>query len=113
MAPRGSGGKIAPILNKDGTRSAPQALGSGRNGMKRFKRPALDGSSALSRPALRRLARRAGVKRINAGIYDEAPTAMRSWLGKIIRDAVTLTEHSRRFTVTINDVLMALKRNGL
>jgi histone H4 len=114
MAPRNTGGKIAPILKKSDHRDGGKGVGSGRSGLKRHSRRVMpDGSSALSRPALRRLARRAGVKRINAGIYEEAPTAMRAWLGKIIADSVTYTEHARRMTVTINDVLLSLKRNGV
>lgn len=114
MSPRSTGAKIAPIHRKIDHRDGGKDLGRGRNGLKRHSRRAiLDGSSALSRPALRRLARRAGVKRINAGIYEEVPTAMRSWLGKIIADSVKYTEHARRMTVTINDVLLSLKRNGV
>jgi histone H4 len=88
-------------------------LGSGRKGLKRLKVRVLDGSSALNRPSLRRLARRAGVKRISLGIYEEAPAALRAWLSKIIHDACALTEHARRMTVIVNDVLLALKRNGM
>jgi histone H4 len=114
MAPRSTGGKIAPIQKKNDHSDGAKGVGSGRSGLKRHGRRAmLDGSSALSRPALRRLARRAGVKRINAGIYEEAPTAMRAWLGKVIADAAVYTEHARRMTVTINDVLLSLKRNGV
>lgn len=114
MAPRSTGAKIAPIHKQSDHRDGAKAVGSGRGGLKRHSRRVMpDGSSALSRPALRRLARRAGVKRINAGIYEEAPTAMRAWLGKIIADSINYTEHARRMTVTINDVLLSLKRNGV
>ena len=107
MARGGSGAKIAPIA------AAKKGLGSGRKGLKRLPRTIRDGSSALNRPALRRLARRAGVKRIDVGIYEEGPLAMREWLKKIVMDSVTFTEHAKRATVTINDVLMALKRHGV
>ena len=86
--------------------------GSGRNGTKRHKFHFYDGSSALNRPSIRRLARRAGVKRLSGGVYDEAPRAMRTWLTEIIGDVVTLADHAQRKTVIINDVLLALKRNG-
>ena len=85
--------------------------GSGRSGMKRH-RPIADGRSAHSKPALRRLARRAGVKRISGESYEEASGALRTWLSKIIADATVYAEHARRITVILNDVLMALKRNG-
>lgn len=87
-------------------------IGSGRYGMKRRNFKTYDGSSALNRPSIRRLARRAGVKRLSGGIYDEVPTAIRAWLTKIIRDIVTYAEYSQRKTVIINDVLLSLKRHG-
>jgi histone H4 len=114
MASRSTGAKIAPNHKKIDNNDGGKGLGSGRRGLKRHSRHRMpNGSSALSCPALRRLARRAGVKRINAGIYEEAPTAMRAWLGKVIADSIKYTEHARRMTVTINDVLLSLKRNGV
>jgi histone H4 len=89
------------------------ALGRGRMGLKRLKRTELKTQPALTRPSMRRLARRAGVKRISAGIYEETPAALRTWLTKIVADACVFTEHARRYTVTLNDILMALKRNGM
>jgi len=108
--PRGKGTVLAV--------SAPDTdlkhtVGSGRKGLKRLRYKIYDGSSALNRPSLRRLARRAGVKRINAGIYEEAPLALRAWLSKMVRDACVFAEHGRRFTITLNDILLALKRNGV
>lgn len=93
--------------------ATPAATGSGRGGLKRLKHRLAAGRPALNRPALRRLARRAGVKRLNEGIYDAAPVALRAWLSKIVQDSAVFTEHARRFTITLNDVLMALKRNGV
>jgi histone H4 len=66
----------------------------------------------ITKPAIRRLARRGGVKRISALIYDESRIVLKSFLESIIRDAVTYTEHARRKTVTAMDVVYALKRQG-
>jgi histone H4 len=63
-------------------------------------------------PDNRRLARRGGVKRISAAIYDEARGALKDWLVQIIRDCVTYTEYRNAKTVTINDVLHSLRRQG-
>jgi len=106
-------GEKAAIATSAGSKGLKSVAGSGRNGMKRLRYKIYDGSSALNRPSLRRLARRAGVKRINAGVYDEAPAALKSWLSKMIRDACVYAEYSRRFTVTLNDILLSLKRNGV
>ena len=105
-------GKIAPLPKSDDANNASYS-GSGRKGLKRISRRVFDGSSALNRPSLRRLARRAGVKRINSGVYEEAPTALRSWLKRTIVDAVVYAEYGRRTTITINDILLALKKNGV
>lgn len=94
-----------------GKKTLNNKIGSGRNGLKRHRK-VLDGSGAHNKPAIRRLARRAGIKRISGEFYDEASAALRAWLGKIIVDASVYAEHARRLTVVLNDVLMALKRNG-
>lgn len=86
--------------------------GSGRQGPKRIQKVISPSAVGMSKPSIRRLARRAGVKRISAGIYDEAPTALKQWLTNIVKDACILAEHAKRFTITTNDILMALKRNG-
>jgi len=64
------------------------------------------------KPAIRRLARRGGVKRISGLIYEETRGVLKVFLENVIRDAVTYTEHARRKTVTALDVVYALKRQG-
>jgi histone H4 len=58
------------------------------------------------------LARRGGVKRISGQIYEEAGSVLISFLKTVMHDVVTYTEHARRATVTVVDVLYALKRQG-
>ena len=65
-----------------------------------------------TKPAIRRLARRGGVKRISGLIYEETRGVLKVFLENVIRDAVTYTEHARRKTVTALDVVYALKRQG-
>jgi histone H4 len=48
------------------------------------------------------------VKRISGLIYEET----RGVLKIVVCDAVTYTEHARRKTVTVMDVVYALKRQG-
>ncbi len=66
----------------------------------------------ITKPAIRRLARRGGVKRISALIYEETRVVLKNFLENVIRDSVTYTEHARRKTVTAMDVVYALKRQG-
>ncbi|KAG9390031.1 Histone H4 [Carpediemonas membranifera] len=81
-------------------------------GAKRRHRIFRDNIQGITKPAIRRLARRGGVKRISADIYDQTRTVLKSFLENVVRDAVTYTEHARRKTVTSMDVVYALKRQG-
>lgn len=84
----------------------------GKIGSKRIKYPSQNVIMGVTKPAIRRLARRGGVKRISAQIYDETRGVLKHFLESIIKDAVTYTEHARRKTVTASDVIYALKRQG-
>ncbi|KAJ7662595.1 histone H4 [Mycena polygramma] len=66
----------------------------------------------ITKPALRRLARRGGVKRLSRTTYDDMRGALKIFLQGIIHDAVLYTEHGYRNTVTPLDVMYALKRSG-
>ncbi|MGH0125864.1 UNVERIFIED_CONTAM: hypothetical protein FKN15_074284 [Acipenser sinensis] len=66
----------------------------------------------ITKPTIRRLARRRGVKRISGLIYEETRGVLKVFLENVIRDAVTYTEHTKRKTVTAMDVVYALKRQG-
>jgi len=68
--------------------------------------------SGVTHASIRRLARRGGVKRISALIYDEVREVLKVYIENVLRDAVTYTEHAKRKTVKTIDVLYALKRQG-
>ncbi|RWQ95248.1 histone-fold-containing protein [Paecilomyces variotii] len=92
--------------------------GLGKGGAKRHRKILRDNIQGITKPAIRRLARRGGVKRISAianrplVIYEETRGVLKSFLESVIRDAVTYTEHAKRKTVTSLDVVYALKRQG-
>ena len=71
-----------------------------------------DNIQGITKPAIRRLARRGGVKRISGLIYEEIRVVLKIFLQNVLRDAVTYTEHSRRKTCTAVDIVYALKRQG-
>jgi histone H4 len=78
-----------------------------------FRRRVLrDNIQGITKSAIRRLARRGGIKRISGLIYDETRAVLKSFLGNLIRDTVTYTEHARRKTITALDVVYALKKQG-
>ena len=76
---------------------------------RKILRGSIDG---VTKPAIRRLARRGGVKRISGLIYEQTRGVLKVFLENVIRDSVTYTEHARRKTVTTMDVVYALKRQG-
>jgi len=49
---------------------------------------------------------------MGTGVYLESRTALDAFLRPILHDIVAIVEHGRRMTVTVTDVLLALKRNG-
>ena len=72
MSGRGKGGK-----------------GLGRGGAKRHRKILRDNIQGITKPAIRRLARRGGVKRISGLIYEETREVLKSFLEAVVRDAVT------------------------
>ena len=95
MSGRGKGGK-----------------GLGKGGAKRHRKVLRDNIQGITKPAIRRMARRGGVKRISGLIYEETRGVLKVFLENVIRDTVTYTEHARRKTVTAMDCVYALKRQG-
>ncbi len=95
MSGRGKGGK-----------------GLGKGGAKRHSKVLRDNIQGITKGAIRRLARRGGVKRISGLIYEETRGVLKIFLEDVIRDTVTYTEHARRKTVTSLDVVYALKKGG-
>lgn len=68
--------------------------------------------SGIAKPAIRRLARRGGVKRISRPIYDEVRQELQLFLQGTLRDATTYCEHAKRKTIKPVDIVYALKRKG-
>ncbi|CAB0028517.1 unnamed protein product [Trichogramma brassicae] len=76
--------------------------GLGKGGAKRHRKVLRDNIQGITKPAIRRLARRGGVKRISGLIYEETRGVLK----------VFLENHAKRKTVTAMDVVYALKRQG-
>ncbi|XP_041039491.1 histone H4-like [Carcharodon carcharias] len=92
MSGRGKGGK---------------GLGKGR--AKLHCKVLRDNIQGITKPAIRCLARRGGVKQILGLIYEETH---RVFLENVIRGVVTYTEHAKCKMVTALDVVHTLKRQG-
>jgi histone H3/H4 len=86
----------------------PVARPSVRHARRRLR----DSIQGITKPAIKRLARRGGVKRLSGMVYDKTREILRVFLETVIRDAVIYTDHARRKTVTSLDIVYALKMQG-
>lgn len=80
--------------------------------MVRHKKVLSDNIQGITKPALRRISLRAGIKRMSAKSVDESRGILRQFLRNVVRDSVIYTEYANRKTVSDGDVREALRRNG-
>lgn len=71
-----------------------------------------DKGVGLNKPSMRRLARRAGVKRIKGDVYEKSIDMCRKFVTELLTKAHNYTEHARRKTITSVDVLYGAKSLG-
>lgn len=71
-----------------------------------------DNLQGVTKGDIRRLARRGGVKRIQATIYDETRLVLRKRLEALLKDICAVVELSDRKTVCVTDVVFVLNRMG-
>jgi histone H4 len=101
---------LSKRLTHNGRGKSGKGLGS--QGARCHRRISRDTIEGITKPSIRRLARRGGVKRISATVYEETRSVLKTFLEGVIRDAVAYTEHAQRKTVTSLDIVHALKRQG-
>ncbi|CAD6243769.1 GSCOCT00014294001.2-RA-CDS [Cotesia congregata] len=110
------GGKVSEKggkgLEKGEKGSVKGGKGLGKGGAKRHRRSLRDNIQGITKPAIRRLARRGGVKRVSGLVYEEIRDVLKIFLKTVIHDAFHYTEHAKRKTVTSMDIVYALKRQG-
>ena len=71
-----------------------------------------DAISGITKPGIRRIMRRGGVKRTGGECYEETRRILKFLMHNILKDSVTYMEHGRRKTVTSADVVGSLKKAG-
>ncbi|TID25895.1 Dicer-like protein 1 [Venturia nashicola] len=99
--------------NPQGRGKGAQGLGKGKTvGLKRHQKILRDNIQGVTKSDIRRIARRGGVKRISAMIYDETRGVLKNRLTTIIRECCTVLEYRGRKTVTVTDVIFVLNRLG-
>jgi len=97
--------KVAP-QKRPSTSSSGKSTSAGLRRLRALRR------SMLTSGDVKRLARRGGVKRMAASVKETTEKVLRSFLENIVGDAIKYTENAKRRTVTVGDVLMALKHNN-
>ncbi|EPS45634.1 hypothetical protein H072_379 [Dactylellina haptotyla CBS 200.50] len=110
----GSGGKSLPGPSPARRGTGGKGLGAMHGTARRHRNQRIlrDSVTGITKPVIRRLARRGGVKRISGQIYEEVRIVLKSHLTGIIRDTVAYCEHGNRKTITVTDVIHALQRRG-
>ena len=71
---------------------------------KKTKKTFKDSVSHITEPALQRILRRAGVKRISNKVYNHLRKEIRGYLDKILFKVILITQHDGRKTVQIKDL---------
>ncbi|WZH41063.1 histone-fold-containing protein [Fusarium acuminatum] len=107
--PTYTGGKVAPLQRRGIVHQ-----GGGKTVLdgKRHRKILRDNIQGIRRRKYRRLARRGGVKRISAGIYEDVRAALKARLETILQNCVIYVEHRNAKTVTVRDVIHSLGRLG-
>ncbi|KAL4723113.1 Histone H4 [Fusarium chlamydosporum] len=112
--PTYAGGKVVAMQKRGMARASGHPGTGGKTilGGKRRRKILRDSVHGITKPAIRRLARRGGVKRISGSIYDDVRAALKARLEMILQDCVIYVEYRNAKTVTVHDVIHSLSRIG-
>ena len=91
---------------------ATKAIREARKQKNKLKCAVRENIRAISKGAIRRLARRAGVRRIGSNVYSDIRNATEDFVTRVVNDSIVYAEHANRKTITALDVLHALRRRG-
>ena len=83
----------------------------GGSGRRRHRKVLRDNIQGVTKGAIQRLAHVAGVKRISGLVYEEIRGVLKVYLENVLKNAILYTNHSRRKTVSVEDVEAALNRH--
>jgi histone H3 len=67
-----------------------------------------DNISGITKPAIQRLAYKAGVKTLSGLIYEETRSVLKVWMENVLREAVTYAEFYRKKTINEGMISAAL-----
>ncbi|KAF2855706.1 histone-fold-containing protein [Plenodomus tracheiphilus IPT5] len=87
-------------------------LGAKGSGLKRHTKIRRDTIFGVTKGDIRRLARRGGIKRISAMVYNDIRQALKDRLTSVLKTAIAVVEYSGRKTITVADVIYSLNHQG-
>jgi histone H4 len=94
------------------TKMAKGKSAAGAESGKRVKKVVSANSAAVSQGSIRRLARRAGVKRISTPVYADIRSVLHTFVETTVKHATALTEYQKKKTVSASDIINALRKQG-
>ncbi|KAK6429793.1 Histone H4 [Oleoguttula sp. CCFEE 5521] len=80
------------------------SVGANKSKAKRHRKIIRDNIHGITKPDIRRLARRGGVKRISVGIYEETRNSLKVYLEEVLHDCCAVVMTFKRKTITVTDV---------
>ncbi|OQO09704.1 hypothetical protein B0A48_05107 [Cryoendolithus antarcticus] len=88
------------------------SVGASKSKSKRHRKIIRDNIHGITKPDIRRLARRGGVKRISSDIYPKTREVLKMYLEEVLHDCCAVVSTFNRKTITVTDVVFALRRRG-
>ncbi len=79
----------------------------------RHRKVIRDSVQGITKPALKRICRRAGVKRISGSMYEEMRGVMKVFMENILKTSIIFMEHSRRKTLLIEDLDISMESQNV
>ncbi|KAG7138623.1 Histone H4.2 like protein [Verticillium longisporum] len=96
-------------------KGGPPGVGRGKScfgGPQRTRKIKRDAIRGITKPDIRRLARRGGVKFISGTIYNDIREVLIARLKLIIDDCIKYVDYRKAKTITVQDVLFTVRRFG-
>ena len=85
---------------------------SSKSSSARRAHPAREQQAYIRAPAIKRLARRGGVKRMSLDTYEEIRNIASKYVRDILQNALVVTRHAGRKTVTAKDIVFSIQQSG-
>merc|ERR1712100_13758 len=89
--------------NQQPPKQSKMAKGKSAGAGKRVKKVLKANASSVSQGSIRRLAR---------PVYGEVRDVLRRFVDGVVRDATAYTEHAKHKTVSVQDIIAALRKRG-